>query len=524
MGMKNFFATAGLMLCLLPAACNRSPLEEKLRELDGVIADRPRYAVAFAQRADSLRQAIVQTGQGPEAWEAAHALYGLFRYYQIDSSVRYMQLMEQLAGEEPDRKLESTFCRAETGISLRRYNESARILSVMDTLSMNDLQKSRYYNLLLQLYATEIRDESLPEEAREEHDVFRDDIRRRLIACPGTTESEKKRRQAIQAYKDGNIAGSIRMLEDLLRTDPDLHAKASAAWSLSLAYNLAGDKEQRMYWLAQSAIYDLQVPVREYHSLHYLANLLYEEGQLARASRYSQRTLEDALDCNFNAWIYNSAAMQLNIVKAVEFEEAQRRRISVFVILLLSFLFITVALLLLNALRQSRKIHATAREMETMNAQLEEANKIKEGYVFRYVNLSARYLGLVEEYRHSMRMTLKESGEEALKQMLRQPSGIGDDYKQFYRTFDETFLGIFPDFVEKVNSLLREDARFTLGPDGELPTGLRILAAIRLGITDSGKIAQFLNCAPTSVYTHRSKIRKNALCPPGEFEERLSKI
>ena len=274
MGMKNFFAAAGLMLCLLPAACNRSPLEEKLRELDGVIADRPRYAAAFAQRADSLRQAIVQTGQGPEAWEAAHALYGLFRYYQIDSSVRYMQLMEQLAGEEPDRKLESTFCRAETGISLRRYNESARILSVMDTLSMNDFQKSRYYNLLLQLYATEIRDESLPEEAREEHDVFRDDIRRRLIACPGTTESEKKRRQAIQAYKDGNIAGSIRMLEDLLRTDPDLHAKASAAWSLSLAYNLAGDKEQRMYWLAQSAIYDLQVPVREYHSLHYRANLL----------------------------------------------------------------------------------------------------------------------------------------------------------------------------------------------------------------------------------------------------------
>ena len=45
-----------------------------------------------------------------------------------------------------------------------------------------------------------------------------------------------------------------------------------------------------------------------------------------------------------------------------------------------------------------------------------------------------------------------------------------------------------------------------------------------VGETDSGKIAQFLNCAPTSVYTHRSKIRKNALCPPGEFEERLSKI
>ena len=183
-----------------------------------------------------------------------------------------------------------------------------------------------------------------------------------------------------------------------------------------------------------------------------------------------------------------------------------------------------IAILLLRSRAQSKKIRSAAEAMERMNRKLEEANKIKEGYVFRYVNMSAKYLGLVEEYRHSMRVTLKESGEEALKQMLRQPSGTGDNYKQFYRIFDEAFLGIFPDFVERVNALLKEEARFSLGSKGEFPTGLRILAAIRLGITDSGKIAEFLNCAPTSVYTHRSKIKKNALCPPDEFEERLSQI
>lgn len=99
-----------------------------------------------------------------------------------------------------------------------------------------------------------------------------------------------------------------------------------------------------------------------------------------------------------------------------------------------------------------------------------------------------------------------------------------DNYNEFYRIFDETFLGVFPDFVEDVNSLLREEARFSLSNKKELSTGLRILAVIRLGITDSGKIAQFLNCAPTSVYTHRSKIKKQALCPPEEFEKRLCQI
>ena len=140
------------------------------------------------------------------------------------------------------------------------------------------------------------------------------------------------------------------------------------------------------------------------------------------------------------------------------------------------------------------------------------------------MNLSAKYLGLVEDYRHSLRVTLKEDGEEALKQMLREQSVTRDNYNEFYRIFDETFLGVFPDFVEDVNSLLREEARFSLSNKKELSTGLRILAVIRLGITDSGKIAQFLTCAPTSVYTHRSKIKKQALCPPEEFEKRLCQI
>ncbi len=509
---------------LLAGGCRVSPLESKLRELDAILSDRAVYDAAFAQQADSLREKMAGAESNSLRWEAAHSLYLQFRNYQVDSSVRYLEIMESLAGPVRDRLLESLFCRAETDIALRRYSESERVFSAMDTLRMNDFQKSRYYALLLLLYATELRDESLSADFREERDTVRDAIRNRLIACPGTSEPERTRRLAIQAYKEGHYDESIRNLTELVRTTPLLHDKASAAWSLSIAYMNAGDRESSMFWLTQSAIYDLQVPVRVYHSLYYLSSLLYEDGQLIRASKYSQRALQDALDCNYNAWLYNSATMQLSIVKTVEHREERRHRIAVFVILLLASLFLTVAILLLVSLRQSRKIHATARKMERMNRQLEEANKIKEGYVFRYVNMSARYLGMVEDYRHSMRVTLKESGEDALKQMLRQPSGIGDDYKQFYRIFDETFLGIFPDFVEKVNSLLREEARFTLGSKGELPTGLRILAAIRLGITDSGKIAEFLNCAPTSVYTHRSKIRKNALCKPEEFEERLCQI
>ena len=98
------------------------------------------------------------------------------------------------------------------------------------------------------------------------------------------------------------------------------------------------------------------------------------------------------------------------------------------------------------------------------------------------------------------------------------------EYDNFYTIFDETFLGIYPDFVQKVNALLREDARFPVPTTRVLRTELRVLAAIRLGITESGKIASFLKCAPPTVYTYRAKLRNSAICDKEEFEDLVREI
>ena len=113
---------------------------------------------------------------------------------------------------------------------------------------------------------------------------------------------------------------------------------------------------------------------------------------------------------------------------------------------------------------------------------------------------------------------------EALMRKLRSPSDVDRDYRDFYRIFDETFLGIFPDFVEQVNALLEEPARFPVRADRTLPTELRILAVMRLGITDSGRIAGFLNCASATVYTYRTKLRNSALGSRSDFENRIRHI
>ena len=118
----------------------------------------------------------------------------------------------------------------------------------------------------------------------------------------------------------------------------------------------------------------------------------------------------------------------------------------------------------------------------------------------------------------------KSEGLDAVMKALRSPAAMYNEYENYYQIFDETFLGIYPDFVEKVNALLSEDARFDLHGEKTLPTELRILAAIRIGITESGKIAKFLKCSPNTVYTYRAKLKRSAVCPKENFEAEIAKI
>ena len=78
---------------------------------------------------------------------------------------------------------------------------------------------------------------------------------------------------------------------------------------------------------------------------------------------------------------------------------------------------------------------------------------------------------------------------EELYKTLKSSRFIDEELKEFYQNFDNSFLSIFPDFVKRFNELLPEEERIIPKQDERLTTELRIFALIRLGITDSAKIA-----------------------------------
>ena len=155
---------------------------------------------------------------------------------------------------------------------------------------------------------------------------------------------------------------------------------------------------------------------------------------------------------------------------------------------------------------------------------LNDSNAIKDNYMFRYMSLSIEYLERMVEIRKKLKQTAQKEGVEAMMNQLKSPDEMYVEYDRFYKIFDETFLGLYPDFVEKVNSLLKEECRFKDLPQDSLNTELRILAALRIGITQSGRIATFLKCSPATVYTYRTKLRNSAICDKNEFEAQITKL
>ena len=76
--------------------------------------------------------------------------------------------------------------------------------------------------------------------------------------------------------------------------------------------------------------------------------------------------------------------------------------------------------------------------------------------------------------------------------------------------------------VDDFNSLLTEPIQIKQGE--LLNTELRIFALIRLGITDSVKIAQFLRYSVTTIYNYRTRIRNRAACAREDFENKVMNI
>jgi hypothetical protein len=148
---------------------------------------------------------------------------------------------------------------------------------------------------------------------------------------------------------------------------------------------------------------------------------------------------------------------------------------------------------------------------------------VKETYLAKFIDLCSNYIEKLDNYRRGLNRLARDGKLENLYDELKSSKFINNELSDFFTNFDETFLRIFPTFIEEFNALFPEEERQTLKQGEILNTELRIYTLIRLGINDSSKIALFLRCSITTVYTYRSKLKNKSLFRDS-LEEQVLKI
>ena len=516
-----------------------------LNELDEAMLRGGEYDAGRQRRIASLRRNLTAARSDEERVRALLDLQQVFVTYELDSAARFVDSLYAFARSRESHNFERIAALAETDVLMGRglTDQAETLFRQIDTAGMTTLEYRNWYaryNAIVwrQAEATD------PGEHRAWLDSLRR-IRHIRIGVESLPAFTRIRERALELADNGRYDEAYAELEPLRH-------KELAPWNTAVLYydmgqiaEQAGQEERAVEYYTRSAIADLQAGTRSYFSLYNLALRLFERNDLERASRYMQRTLDDALACKSGARIPLTSSAATAINRAVVNDLAVRNRLRLWTTAVTSLLLVTFAAAFANALRQRRRLQHSRRQLALTNAELREknrqltrmsdrvrdinaalvdSNRIKDRYVCQYVDLSVYYISRLDDLRRMICRQAKTESPEALIRRLSLPqNSLRQEFAEFYRRFDASFLEIFPRFIEQVDALLLPEARIEPRSPRSLTTELRILAAIRLGITDSGRIARFLNCAPTTVYTYRTKLRNMALDREG-FEERIRRI
>ena len=344
----------------------------------------------------------------------------------------------------------------------------------------------------------------------------------------------------------GDARGAIRQFEQYLPTlQPGTRQYSIVSSTLAYFYGKNGNRQQQEHYLLLSAISDMRGAILENNALRELANILMERGEYQRAYQYIQQASDDAQQYGSRLRSMQVARMSPFISKAYDAERGHAQKLTnrliatlaTIALLLVGFILFTLQLLYKRRIT-NRKIKLMNRELEhhnedmqklntqlsALNSQMKEANRIKDEYLGRFLELCSTLIHDGEERMKRLNRMARERRLEELYADIKNNAPIAEGIKTFHQNFDTAFLNIYPDFIREANSLMTPDNQFETEADSsKLTTELRVLALIRLGITDNQKIADILRSSKTTIYTYRSRLKSRAL-QKDSFEDDIRRI
>jgi len=518
-----------------------------LSRLDHAISNRHVYQKSKENHIDSLRHQLREATDLHDKFDLMDALFNEYHSFNSDSAYMYSRQQESLAekAKDPDLIMNARLNRANILASTGMYHEA---LAIADGIKSEDVPNylRPYYFHILRTVNGYLADYAIFEPEKERYRDITDRYRDSLLKVNDSISIYHALIKADQLNAHNRPNEAISLLSNFInKQNLEEHNRAVCAWTLAVSYGKIGDTAHQKEQLLISAISDITTAIREYISLRELALLLYREGDLDRAYRFMTIAVEDAAECDSRQRLIELSDYYPTINSIYIETVRSQNRILEYTAIIITILSVILVILLFIMRKQMRKIAASRRHAEEANSKLNEANsrlvqsngklheaycsiteisELKEVYIGRYMEQSQAYIEMLDSYRKSVNKLLNASKTDELRKLVKSTALIDDELKLFYEKFDSTFLNLFPSFVDDFNSLLLPDEAIIPKKPGTLTPELRIYALIRLGITDSDKIAKFLRYSLTTIYNYRTKVRNKARGDRNQLEAEVAKI
>ena len=177
-----------------------------------------------------------------------------------------------------------------------------------------------------------------------------------------------------------------------------------------------------------------------------------------------------------------------------------------------------------NELKDSNdELKDSNKALRDSNDELKNTNAKRELMANAFIMLCYQYIERLENQRKLVIRKIKTNQQKELLSILSSSKRSTEESQNFLSQFDKIFLSLYPSFVKELNTLLTPEAQIQLKEDNELTPSLRVAALVRLGVTESPKIAGILSYSLQTIYNYRSTL-KNSAIDKDHFEENLQKL
>lgn len=512
-----------MLLVLLTTSPVYAKPQNDLASLDSVLSIRDTFLKNKKRRIDSIKSRIPVNAPIMDKLKGYDRLYEEYLTLSFDSAMKYINLAEKLVSDTGDYdlnakvKIHKSMSYATSG----HFSQAIDELKKIQSSCLSDTLLEKYYQAYqwtYGLWAEYSQDKTFAPIYYRNSKTYLDSL---IQVTPRNTSLYNYRiaEKALMFNHDFETAKK-NYLKVVDKEPKNSRLYAQSAFALAQAYNNLQDRANYRKWLINAAISDQMIPLKENLALQDVAILIKnEDGDLERANAYLTYSLNDALE-------YNNRLRILEIGKklpaiATAYQEtvlAKNKQLHLYlvtIVIIVIILIIAIAIII-EQKRKIRNRNVTLStfndQLKVFNKQLQETNRSREQYVNLFLNLCAGYIDKYNRMQLTVTSKVKAGQYNELQKLLQANSRPSEaELREVFFNFDTAFLRLYPDFIKNVNTLLQPEKAICPKSSELLNANLRILALIRMGITDSTKIATLLFYSQQTIFNRRTEMRNRAI-------------